>query len=308
MKDYLKRNLVTLATLSSTFLGAAGAAQAEEPVAADEVRTLEVAMSDDGLAEVDELGNVDADGSSEELSLAGRYVPVPAHSYRPYRIYRPSYQFRVVPPPIFVPGWWGLYMWGNPPPPPPAAREPEPQREAPRRPDFSHEKEYSLSVTGGAYAGSYRATGGDAYQDPGLRVGLKYRNTPVVGAELSVGMFGSGMRLDGMGSTARQDIPVQFSATLNAFPNSPLQPYLLFGATANFRTYSYLDSSGTFGDPYTEVRVGPHIGLGLEMMVGERVSASVDARRIVYTMVDREVIDQTGQDDMSVTGGLNFYF
>jgi hypothetical protein len=302
MKNFLKHAVVRRLALGSSFFTLAGMAQAGELPAADDVHDLELVSGDDGLAAVDGV-----EESGDELSLAGRYVPVPAHSYRPYRIYRPSYQFRVVPPPVFVPGWWGLYLWGNPPPPP-VAREPEPPREAPRRPDFSHEKEYSLSVTGGAYAGSYRATGGDVYQDPGVRVALKYRNTPVVGAELSVGMFGSGMRLDGMGSTARQDVPVQFSATLNAFPNSPIQPYAVLGATANFRTYSYVDSTGAFGDPYTEVRVGPHVGLGLEMMVGERVSASIDGRRIFYTMVDREVIDQTGQDDLAVTGGLNFYF
>ena len=65
---------------------------------------------------------------------------------------------------------------------------------------------------------------------------------------------------------------------------------------------------GELSDHYTELRVGPHVGVGVELLIGDRVSVLVDGRSVLYTMVDRSVADQTFKNDLSLTGGLNFYF
>ncbi len=289
---------LTAVGTSSVLAGEAGRVTADG--AMGQWEALEATETDDGLAMADDQDELEAD----TLPLAQRYVPPPPRG-RYYRPVGPRWGYRIVPPPIFAPGWFGLYFLGHPPAPPPEAPR---AREEVRRPDFRHVNEYSLGITGGAYYGTYQYGEYGDYSDPGLRVTLRYRNTPVVGSELAIGMFGSNMRFDGPGTNARSDVPVQLSAMVHMFPRSPIQPYLLLGATANMRTYEYVDSAGNFGDPYTELRVGPHLGLGVEFLIGDRIGATLDARRIIYTMVDRTIPAQTYQRDATVMGGLNFYF
>ncbi len=239
----------------------------------------------------------------DQIDLAQRYAPPPPR-YRHYRVYRPYWRVRVVPPPLFAPGWFGFYFLGVQPPP--QATTPPPRRPAaPPPPDFRHLRQYSLGVSAGAYGGQY--LNGPEYSDPGLRFTLSYRNAPVLGAELAVGLYGTNMRYDGMGSDARSDIPIQLSAVLHAFPRSPIQPYFLFGATGDIRTYRKYTGSD-YGDLYSELRVGPHLGLGVEFLVGRNVSITVDGRSIYYTLIDRRAADQTVQNDVTGTLGMNFYF
>lgn len=251
----------------------------------------------------------------EGLEALGQYAPPPPRSYAPrYRYYRPSWRLRVLPPPIFAPGWFGVYFFGNPPPPPAYAPapapvpQPEAQAVAPAPvKDFRHVGEYSVSLTAGMYSTTYAMTG-ETMADPGVRVALRYRNAPSLGAEVGMGSFGSNMRFDEQGTQQRADIPMQVSALLYAFPQAPIQPYLVLGATGNLRTYEYMVQPGVFSDSYSEFRAGVHGGLGLELHVGDTVSFSMDARRVLYTLVDRSVLDQTELSDMQVTGGLNVYF
>lgn len=250
-----------------------------------------------GLGSLDDLDN-------DALSFSQHYGPPPPR-YQHYHVYRPYWRVRVVAPPLFAPGWFGFYFLGVQPPPPPrpVATTPPP---APRRPDFRHVRQYSLGVTAGAYSGTYYADGA-VYNDPGLRFSLSYRNAPVLGAELSIGLFGTNMRYDGMGSDVRSDIPIQMSAVLHAFPRYPIQPYFLFGATGDVRTYRKYDGID-YGSLYSEFRVGPHAGIGIEFLVGQNMSITVDGRSVYYTLIDRRSEGQTFQNDVVATGGLNFYF
>jgi hypothetical protein len=288
-----------VALLSAGLMGSARAADAGL-----EGAVVEDAGGTDAYASLELDSSIDQD----TLPLAQRYAPAPPRprGYRMYRPYRPYWGYRIVPPRIFAPGWFGLYFLGAPPPPPqpaaPGVAPPPPVA----RPDFRHVNDYSLGVTAGAYTGRYGQ--GQRYADPGLRFSLDYRHSPVVGAQLSVGFYGSNMRLDGQGTNARSDVPVQLSAVLHAFPRAPIQPYFLFGGTGNIRTYEYVNRDGSLGDPYTELRVGPHAGIGLELLIADRASFVVEGRSIWYTLVDRNVADQTYQHDRSITGGVNFYF
>ena len=256
------------------------------------------------LSGTQQLGTVSTDLlDGNQMTLAYRYGPPPPR-YHHYRVYRPYWRVRIVPPPLFSPGWLGFYFFGIRPPQPsaPAATTPPPRLQ---RPDFRHVRQYSLGVTAGSYTGAY--IDGTVYNDPGLRFSLSYRNAPVLGAEMSVGFFGTNMRLDGMGTDTRSDIPIQMSAVLHLFPRYPIQPYVLFGATGDLRTYRKY-TGDDFGGLYNEFRVGPHAGLGAEFLVGQNLSITVDARSIYYTLIDRRAEGQTFQNDMTVTGGLNFYF
>jgi len=285
---------------------------------------VQATMPTDGLASMDpasmDLGafeqEADVSLDSDGLMSLGQYAPPPPRRYYgpTYRYYRPAWRLRVIPPPIFAPGWFGLYFFGNPPPPPVATPEyaPVPNQEvapapAPKVQDFRHVGEYSVSLMGGMHDTAYALTGQEV-ADPGARVALRYRNAPSLGAELAVGMYGSNLRFDNNGTDQRSDMPFQLSALIYAFPRSPIQPYLLLGATGNMRTYKYMYDNGTLGDSYTEVRAGIHGGLGLELNVADKVSFSVDTRRVIYTMVDRSVSGQTVPTDRQITGGLNFYF
>ncbi len=248
--------------------------------------------------------------SSTGIALQHHHAYAPPPRRRYYRPYRPRWSFRILPPPIFAPGWFGIYFLGRPAPAAPREAPTESPPAKPAKPDFRHVGEYSLSMTGGGLSG-FRYIGGNAYaetNDAGLRLALNYRKTPVVGSEISVGLFGTGMRLDDNGSEARTDVPIQLSAVFHLFPRAPIQPYVLFGGTATLRNWQYVYDDGTLGDPYSELRVGPHLGFGLEVLIGDRVGITLDGRRIIYTMVDREVIDQSGLRDGTFTGGLNLYF
>lgn len=303
--------------------GVAAPAQAAESDATP-LETLQATAGDDGLAFADDFGS-DPLTASSELGMFGsedlqlelnQYAPAPrpGRYYSPrYRYYRPSWRLRVLPPPIFAPGWFGVYFFGNPPPPPTygpqyAPEQPPQQPEpAPVVKDFRHVGEYSVALTAGMHQTEYSGTG-VSVTDPGARVALRYRNAPSLGAELAVGMFGSDLRFDGGGTEQRSDMPLQLSALLYAFPKAPIQPYLVLGATGNMRTYQYLYNDGSFGETYTEVRGGVHGGLGLELHVGDKMSFTVDTRRVLYTMVNRQVADQTAFSDRMVTGGLSLYF
>lgn len=150
-------------------------------------------------------------------------------------------------------------------------------------------------------------TDGFAYDDPGVRFALSYRNAPSLSGELSVGMFGSNMRLDGTGDDVRSDVPIQISAILHAFPRSPIQPYFLFGGTGNIRTYRGY-AGDDMGNLYSEFRVGPHVGIGLECLIGDKVSLTLDGRSILYTLSAEQTLDETYNNDVTGTMGLNFYF
>ncbi len=280
-----------VALLVFGFVGAAHAST-DEVVSSDAQAPVSlVAFDNDVMATLD-MG---------QLDLAHRYGPPPPR-YRHYRVYRPYWRVRVVPPPLFAPGWFGFYFLGVQPPPPAA---PAPRAATPPPPDFRHVRQYSLTVSAGAYGGQYLS--GPEYSDPGVRFALAYRNAPVVGAEFAVGLFGSDMRYDGMGSDVRSDIPIQLSVVLHAFPRSPIQPYFLFGGTGDLRTYRKYNGA-EYGDLYGELRVGPHVGLGIEFLVGRNVSITVDGRSIHYTLIDRRAADQTVQNDVTGTLGMSFYF
>lgn len=292
-----------------------GSAQAGEPeVEASSVSVPMLASLDDGLAlELAADASSDVDMSTDENGLMslGQYAPPPPRRYYgpSYRYYRPAWRLRVLPPPLFAPGWFGLYFFGNPPPPPPTQYAPAPAPEAPvaRTQDFRHVGEYSVSLMAGMHDTAYAITG-QAVADPGARVALRYRNAPSLGAELALGMYGSNLRFDDRGTDQRTDMPIQLSALIYAFPRSPIQPYLVLGATGNMRTYKFMYENGTLGDSYTEVRAGVHGGLGVDLNVGDRVSFSLETRRVIYTMVDRSVAGQTVPTDRQITGGLNLYF
>lgn len=294
--------------------------QAESPAAESVGEALVLEYTDPVLSSqaLDGLGM--DEGLLEPL---GQYAR-PGRVYGPgYRAYRPGWRVRVLPP-VMAPGWFGVYFFGNPPPPPtttyvtpPPVAVPGQVAPAPApmpaevQKDFRHVNSFSVGISAGAYSSAYQATGDrgeDRNADPGLRFALKYRNAPALGAELSVGMFGSNLRLDGEGAEQRKDVPIQLSAMIYAFPKFPIQPYLILGGSANMRTYAYMYDNGTLGDPYKEIRAGVHGGLGVELHVGPNVSFTAEGRRVLYTMIDRSVSDQTRSSDSMFTGGLSFYF
>lgn len=296
--------------------------EASAPAAAGVEEAFVLDYTDPALSAVGLEGVGMDEGLLEPL---GQYAR-PYRVYGPsYRAYRPGWRVRVLPP-VMAPGWFGVYFFGNPPPPPtttyvtpPPVATPGYVAPAPApapipaevQKDFRHVNHFSIGLSAGAYISTYQPKGDNGYDrnaDPGFRFSLKYRNAPALGAEVSVGMFGSNLRLDGEGAEQRRDVPIQVSAMVYFFPKFPIQPYLVLGGSANLRTYAKMYDNGTLGDPYKEVRAGVHGGLGVEMHVGPNVSFTAEGRRVLYTMIDHSVVDQTKSSDSILTGGMSFYF
>ncbi len=100
--------------------------------------------------------------------------------------------------------------------------------------------------------------------------------------------------------------PVQLTAFLYLIPDGPVRPYLLGGVGWYYTRVEYDGLFSGFQDN-TDHLFGEHLGAGLELMLGPRVSIDTDVRYIFLNPSSEQIKDQDF-NYWQVTFGLNLYF
>lgn len=248
----------------------------------------------------------------------GAPPPPPATVIRPPTY--PSYPYRG-PTVYFYPRiytgmwswWWWTPSWYTPVPPPSPSRPPtaeapaaEPERRA------LHVGDTSFGVWGGVNQGVY--LDGSLYSDPGIRFSVRHRTSEHLGVDFSGGYYGTTLYPADERNDRRVEVPLQFSGTLHLLPSLPVQLYGLAGITADVRDFQKVGyTSGTKDFYYEEgrfrdMRFGPHLGAGVELMMGPDVSLHADARWTVYSLTDSRSADQTLPVGFTANAGMSFFF
>lgn len=213
-------------------------------------------------------------------------------------------------------GWWWwappsyTYHYDEAPARPQVDDDDEP---APRKErDALHVGDTSFGVWGGVIRGVYQD--GSAYSDPGLRMSFRHRITPHVGIDLSGGYFGTTVYPADERNDHRVDVPLQLSGSLHLFPELPVQLYGLAGISVDYRDFQkvgYTDGNKDFyyeDARFQDVRFGPHMGVGAEVMLGPDVSVHADARWTYYTLAAESSVQQTSPTAFTANAGLSFFF
>jgi outer membrane immunogenic protein len=102
--------------------------------------------------------------------------------------------------------------------------------------------------------------------------------------------------------------PVQLTALLFPFPDSPIEPYGLFGAGWYYSRFDFDDSIG--GGDETDRNFGFHIGAGAQIEIGSRLHVFGDFRWIFMdeSGVDNSQIEDEEFDTWMVMLGLSVRF
>jgi opacity protein-like surface antigen len=100
--------------------------------------------------------------------------------------------------------------------------------------------------------------------------------------------------------------PVQLTAFLYPIPEGPVRPYLLGGVGWY---YTHVNHRGLFSlvPDKTEQVFGEHLGAGVELMLGPRVSFDADVRYIFLNPTNDQVIHRDF-NYWQVTLGVNLFF
>jgi outer membrane immunogenic protein len=102
--------------------------------------------------------------------------------------------------------------------------------------------------------------------------------------------------------------PVQVTALLFPFPDSPVEPYALFGAGWYYTRFDFDDSIG--GGDETDRNFGFHVGAGAQIEIGNQLYVFGDFRWIFMDEpgVDNSDIEDEEFDSWQVTLGLSIRF
>jgi hypothetical protein len=158
---------------------------------------------------------------------------------------------------------------------------------------------FAVGLRGGSYLGGYEE-GGGGFGDAGLGLAVRYRPVEAVGLEVSW-MHHDQTWDEG---TERAYQPLQASVQLFAAPWTKVNPYVLAGVTLTTRQvhddigFTQVDQSGFL--------LGPHVGIGLELGLGKKVSINGDVRYTGY--LNKPQGDLTFPGAAQANLGLNFYF
>lgn len=101
--------------------------------------------------------------------------------------------------------------------------------------------------------------------------------------------------------------PLQLTAFLYVLPQGPIRPYILGGVGWYYTRVDYRGTFDTLNNDRTEHIFGEHLGAGVELMLGPRVSVDLDFRYIFLNPTRDKVLDRDfnyGQ----ITFGVNLFF
>lgn len=203
--------------------------------------------------------------------------------------------------------WHGVFVYGPPPRRHASYHGAGPHRvPAAQMPDRTIDRDNSLAVglrAGSIYGGYDNAAG---YADLGAGFNVRYRPDEAVGLELAVQHYDQ--TWDSL--SERQQTVGQASVELFAWPWTRVSPYALAGLTwdsRNFNDTLYDTSVGEVSSyAAQDVRIGPHVGLGLEFALGKTVALDLEARYASF--LGTSVDDATLPGALQTTAGVMVHF
>jgi len=103
--------------------------------------------------------------------------------------------------------------------------------------------------------------------------------------------------------------PVQVTAMVFPIPKLDLRPYVLAGAGWYYTRVDYEDELGWY-DSETEHAFGIHVGGGVELNTGSKITLNADFRYVFIDEpgVDNSDLEKEEWDYWEITGGINFRF
>lgn len=134
--------------------------------------------------------------------------------------------------------------------------------------------ELSVSLNAAVAVGGFR--NGRAYSDGGFGLALQFRPVEALGIEAGFTQFG-GAQDEGF---LRSQSVFHSSAKLYATPWSTVSPFIAAGVTANYLDFEG-QIDGTTGAIQVDaqgLKVGPHIGTGIQISLGQSFSIDLEGR------------------------------
>jgi len=186
-----------------------------------------------------------------------------------------------------------VYVNGQPQP---ATASAEPVRQVDRT------RQFAVGLRGGRYMSGYQQ--GPSFGDFGMGIAARYRAAEALGFEVSWAHHDQTWSED----TERWSQPLAASAQLFAFPWTKVNPYLSGGLTWTSRCYNdaiYKGPNQTTVEA-EDTLFGPHLGLGLELGVGDNASINLEGRGMAY--LNKSADDQSAPSALQGTAGFNLYF
>jgi opacity protein-like surface antigen len=159
--------------------------------------------------------------------------------------------------------------------------------------DLDREGSLAVGMRWGSFASGY--TTGSVYSDPGVGVTVRYRPEEAVGLELAVQTYAQSFE----GVTERVQTQTSGSLELFAYPWKRVSPYALVGMSTMSRDLNdtMLDGEDLTTVTRQDTRFGPHVGLGLELAIGDHVALDLEGRYTGYMGYD--------PTDLTIPGGLS---
>ena len=161
--------------------------------------------------------------------------------------------------------------------------------------------DFSVGLRSGTYLSGYEA-GGD-FSDFGLGVAARFRPVESLGFEVAYSYHNDTFDAESERATS----VLQPSLQVFLLPWTRFSPYATMGLTWTERSYNdtWTDGLNEFNTQVEDSTFGPHVGLGLELALGENASIDFETRAIGY-LSTQEVDTLPGA--VQATFGGNFYF
>ncbi len=160
----------------------------------------------------------------------------------------------------------------------------------------------AVGMRWGSFASGYAT--GSVYSDPGVGVTVRYRPEESVGLELAVQTYAQSFE----GITERIQTQTSGSVELFAYPWKRVSPYALVGMSTMSRDINdtMLDGQDLTTVTRQDTRFGPHVGLGLELAIGDHVALDLEGRYTGYMGYDPT--DLTAPGGVSTHVGVLYHF
>jgi len=160
---------------------------------------------------------------------------------------------------------------------------------------------FSIGMTGGTYASGYDL--GGEFSDFGMGVNARFRPVEGLGFEVAYSTHDDTFDSD----TERTTKMLSPSVQVFLAPWTRFSPYASLGLTWTERSYNdtWTDGFDQHHTSTTDGSFGPHVGVGLELALGQNAAINFEARALGYLDTQE---DGTVPGAVQTTVGANWYF
>jgi outer membrane protein W len=160
---------------------------------------------------------------------------------------------------------------------------------------------FSIGMTGGTYASGYDL--GGEFSDFGMGINARFRPVEGLGFEVAYSTHDDTFDSD----TERTTTMLSPSVQVFLAPWTRFSPYASLGVTWTERSYNdtWSDGFDQHHTATTDGSFGPHVGVGLEVALGQNAAINFEARALGY--LDTQDAG-TVPGAVQTTVGANWYF